>query len=76
MQHETSSRRPLLRNARNWLAGKGFDHRYGARPLGRLIQKEIKDILSEEVLFGKLHKGGTVVIDLHYDKMSFDYSHK
>jgi len=48
----------LSDNARNWLAEKGYDPKFGARPLGRLIQVEIKDRLSEEVLFGKLHRGG------------------
>ena len=43
------------------MAGKkGHDPRYGARPLTRLIQTEIKDILSDEILFGRLVKGGKV----------------
>ena len=64
----------LSDNARNWLAGHGYDPQYGARPLGRLIQTEIKDILSEEVLFGKLFRGGKVFIDLDKEKLTFDYS--
>ncbi len=60
-------------NARNWLADKGYDPKFGARPLGRLIQVEIKDILSEEVLFGKLHKGGSVHIDVDNNKLTFEY---
>jgi len=59
--------------ARDWLAEKGFDPRYGARPLGRIIQTEIKDILSEEILFGKLSKGGEVYIDVDRDKLRFEY---
>ena len=43
-----------------WLAEKGYDERMGARPLGRVIQEHIKKPLAEEVLFGKLKKGGTV----------------
>ncbi|MEP9373115.1 ATP-dependent Clp protease ATP-binding subunit ClpA [Mesorhizobium sp. KR1-2] len=43
-----------------WLADKGYDERMGARPLGRVIQEYIKKPLAEEVLFGKLKKGGTV----------------
>ena len=43
-----------------WLADKGYDKLIGARPLGRLIQEKIKKPLAEEVLFGKLKKGGTV----------------
>jgi ATP-dependent Clp protease ATP-binding subunit ClpA len=53
----------LSSQARNWLARHGYDPTYGARPLTRLIQKEIKDVLSEEILFGKLANGGEVFID-------------
>jgi len=58
---------------RNWLAQKGHDPRYGARPLGRLLQTEIKDTLSDEILFGRLTKGGTVFIDIEKDKLTFNY---
>ncbi len=64
----------LSAEARSWLAKKGYDSVYGARPLARLIQTEVKDVLSEEVLFGKLSKGGEVVIDLKDDCLSFTYS--
>lgn len=64
----------LSENARNWLAEKGYDPKFGARPLGRLIEVEIKDRLSEEVLFGKLHRGGSVKIDVKNDKLTFTYS--
>ena len=50
--------------ARSWLAKKGYDPLYGARPLGRVIQEEVKKHLAEELLFGKLVKGGHVHIDL------------
>ena len=43
-----------------WLADRGYDERMGARPLGRVIQEHIKKPLADEVLFGKLKKGGTV----------------
>ncbi len=62
-------------SARNWLAEHGYDPRFGARPLGRLIQREIKDVLSEEVLFGRLCKGGNVRIDADNKGLRFDYSH-
>jgi len=61
-------------NARTWLAQNGHDLRYGARPLGRLIQTEIKDILSNEILFGCLEKGGEVSVDLEDEKLTFDFS--
>jgi ATP-dependent Clp protease ATP-binding subunit ClpA len=50
--------------AREYLAEKGYDPDFGARPLARIIQEEVKRPLGEELLFGKLEKGGTVVIDL------------
>jgi len=63
----------LSPDARHWLAQKGYDSIYGARPLARLIQTEIKDTLSEEVLFGKLSKGGMVSISLAEDRLTFTY---
>jgi ATP-dependent Clp protease ATP-binding subunit ClpA len=60
--------------ARSWLARKGYDPRLGARPLSRLLETEVKDPLSEEILFGKLKKGGAVFIDLKGDAPDFDYS--
>jgi ATP-dependent Clp protease ATP-binding subunit ClpA len=50
----------LSQDAIAWLADKGYDERMGARPLGRVIQEHIKKPLADEVLFGKLKKGGTV----------------
>jgi len=64
----------LSDSARSWLAQNGYDPNFGARPLGRLIQTEIKDILSEEVLFGKLFKGGKVFIDMVSNKLTFEFS--
>ncbi|GAB4383848.1 ATP-dependent Clp protease ATP-binding subunit ClpA [Albidovulum sp.] len=46
--------------AANWLAEKGYDDKMGARPLGRVIQEHIKKPLAEELLFGRLTKGGIV----------------
>ncbi|MBF0555343.1 MAG: ATP-dependent Clp protease ATP-binding subunit ClpA [Nitrospirae bacterium] len=59
--------------ARQRLAEKGYDRRYGARPLGRVIQTEIKTALSEEILFGRLQKGGKVYIDIKDGKIDFTY---
>ena len=61
----------LSPEARQWLAQKGHDPQYGARPLTRLMQTKIKDILSDEILFGKLEKGGRVLIELDDDKLTF-----
>ncbi|PZX11492.1 ATP-dependent Clp protease ATP-binding subunit ClpA [Celeribacter halophilus] len=52
----------LTRPAAEWLADKGYDDKMGARPLGRVIQEYIKKPLAEELLFGKLAKGGVVKI--------------
>lgn len=59
---------------RTWLANKGYDPRYGARPLGRVLQTEIKDVLSDEILFGRLQKGGSISLDLEQDKPSFVFA--
>jgi ATP-dependent Clp protease ATP-binding subunit ClpA len=59
--------------AKKWLAEKGYDTRFGARPLGRLIENEIARVLADDVLFGKLTKGGRVMVDLDGDKLKFDY---
>ena len=61
-------------DARDWLATKGYDHHFGARALGRLIQTEIKDLLSEEILFGRLRNGGTVSIDLEEDRLTYAFA--
>jgi ATP-dependent Clp protease ATP-binding subunit ClpA len=60
--------------ARKWLGEKGFDPLYGARPLSRVIQDSVKKPLAEELLFGKLEKGGTVCVDLdkENDKLTFE----
>ena len=59
--------------ARRWLASQGHDPVYGARPLGRLIQTRLKDVLSNEILFGCLEKGGGVRVGLEGDQLSFHY---
>jgi ATP-dependent Clp protease ATP-binding subunit ClpA len=59
--------------ARAWLARKGYDPLYGARPLARIIQEYIKKPLAEELLFGKLEKGGVARVDADEDKLIFTY---
>ena len=51
-------------DARAWLAKKGYDKLYGARPMARLIQEKVKKPLAEELLFGKLAHGGEVHVSL------------
>jgi ATP-dependent Clp protease ATP-binding subunit ClpA len=52
----------LTPEARAWLAKKGYDPVFGARPLARVVQKEVRDRLTDEILFGELENGGTVTI--------------
>jgi ATP-dependent Clp protease ATP-binding subunit ClpA len=58
---------------RSWLAQKGYDPRYGARPLARVIQTEIKNKLSDEILFGRLLKGGEMALDIEADQVAFRF---
>ncbi len=58
----------LTKGAREKLAGLGYDPANGARPLGRVIQTEVKDPLADEVLFGHLVKGGEVVVEMAKSK--------
>ncbi|WP_128891484.1 ATP-dependent Clp protease ATP-binding subunit ClpA [Erythrobacter sp. HKB08] len=60
------------KDARDWLADKGYDKLYGARPMGRLIQERIKQPLAEELLFGKLSDGGEVHVTVKDGKPSFE----
>ena len=62
----------LTPEARAWLGKKGYDPVFGARPLARVIQKEVRDPLTDEILFGRLENGGTVRITLDGDKLVFD----
>jgi ATP-dependent Clp protease ATP-binding subunit ClpA len=62
--------------ARKWLAEKGYDQAFGARPLSRVIQENIKRPLADELLFGKLAKGGIVKITVKDGKLDFDLTEK
>ncbi len=66
----------LQPEAREWLARKGYDPVYGARPLGRVIQAEVRDPLTDEILFGQLENGGTVTIGFVDGKLTFDYEQR
>ena len=59
--------------AADWLAKNGFDELYGARPLARVIQEHIKKPLADDILFGKLAKGGHVRVVLRDGKIAFDF---
>ena len=60
----------LSKKAAEWLADKGYDDKMGARPLGRVIQEHIKKPLAEELLFGKLAKGGVVKVGVKDDELT------
>jgi len=63
--------------ARRWLAGHGYNRRFGARPMARLIDKEIRRKLADEILFGQLQEGGTVTVDAEGDVLTFSFeTHK
>jgi len=64
----------LTADATAWLADRGYDSRFGARPLGRVIQEHIKKPLADQILFGELKKGGLVKVDVDAadpDKLDF-----
>ena len=63
----------LSAGAREWLASKGYHKTFGARPLARVIQEHVKKPLAEELLFGKLAKGGFVAVRVKAGKLTFDY---
>ena len=64
----------LSRKAAEWLAEKGYDSKMGARPLSRLIQEEIKKPLADDLLFGKLSKGGMVKVLIKENKIDLKIS--
>ena len=77
LEHQLSDRRvaiALTPAARQHLATAGYDPRFGARPLGRVIQREVRDVLADEVLFGALEQGGTVTIDAADGRLHFTYA--
>jgi len=61
-------------NARTWFAENGYDSKMGARPMIRLIEKEIRKPLADELLFGKLSNGGTVKVGINKDKITLNIS--
>jgi len=63
----------LTNKAREWLADKGYDKAMGARPMGRVIQEQLKKPLANEILFGELIDGGTVKVSVKDKKLRFDY---
>ena len=63
----------LSDEARKWLGVKGYDPQMGARPLGRVIQENLKKPMAEEILFGKLMKGGIAKVRVEADRLAFEF---
>ncbi len=66
----------INKEAKDYLADEGYDEVYGARELGRVIQEKVKKPMAEELIFGKLAKGGHVEITFKNKKISFSFSNK
>ncbi len=62
----------LTDEARDWLAERGFDRLFGARPMGRLVANELKKPLADEILFGRLKDGGKVAVTVRDGKLTLD----
>jgi ATP-dependent Clp protease ATP-binding subunit ClpA len=77
LESQLSDRRvaiTLTPDARAWLAAAGYDKVFGARPLARVIQREVRDVLADQILFGALENGGTATIGVEAGKLTFAYA--
>ena len=63
----------LAKKAKEYLAKEGYDERYGARHIARVIDEKVKEALTDELLFGKLKKGGSVKVSFKNEKLIFDF---
>jgi ATP-dependent Clp protease ATP-binding subunit ClpA len=66
----------LSKKAKEYLANEGYDERYGARHIARVIDEKIKEALTDEILFGKLKKGGSVKVGYKNDQLDFSFEGK
>jgi ATP-dependent Clp protease ATP-binding subunit ClpA len=64
----------LGKKARNYIAQEGYSDVYGAREVARVIDKKIKEALTDEILFGELKKGGTVKVGYKQEKLDFVFN--
>ena len=77
LEHKLQHKRVVINTSeatRKWLAHKGYDPKFGARLMQRVIQQEIETVLADEVLFGHLVNGGQVFIDVQNEALTFEYS--
>jgi ATP-dependent Clp protease ATP-binding subunit ClpA len=63
----------VTKKAKAYLAQEGYDERYGARHIARVIDEQIKEALTDEILFGSLKNGGSVKVSLKKEKLMFDF---
>lgn len=71
MLEEKGIRLQITEDAAEYLGREGFDSKLGARPIKRLVNEKIKTRLSDEILFGRLKDGGSVLIDYENDSLNF-----
>ena len=64
----------LSDSAKDYLIEEGYDRKFGARPLERLIQKKIKEPLADEIIFGKLKKGGKVIVEFNKEQLKIKFT--
>jgi ATP-dependent Clp protease ATP-binding subunit ClpA len=64
------------KKAKEYLAKEGYDARYGARHIARVIDAKVKEALTDEILFGKLKKGGSVKVTYKDGKLDFSFESK
>jgi len=62
----------LSEEGRTWLASNGYDRKFGARPMGRLIDKKIRKPLADAILFGDLQSGGSVTVSVNEERLTLD----
>ena len=62
----------MSNEAKSWLAKKGYDPLYGARPLRRAVERYVEDPLSSKLLRGEFKEGDTIVVDLAEDSLTFN----
>jgi ATP-dependent Clp protease ATP-binding subunit ClpA len=66
----------VTKRAKEYLANEGYDERYGARHIARVIDEKIKESLTDEILFGNLKKGGKVKVDYQDEQLTFAYEER
>ena len=66
----------LSDEARTRLAEKGYDPKFGARPLARVLARDVETPLADEILFGRLNKGGQVLVDVNPEDEGFLFNYE